>query len=113
VILLPTFEFRGCYAASSAGTSGWPSAGGFFRRRRRFFGAGASSAAPSVCGSALPACVSGVVPSVGFFFRRLRRRVRDGPVFGCGRLSAIQPATSLIEPSRSRAASSSCVARGV
>ncbi len=106
--------FGGDLSAGSSASAGEPASAGFFRRRRRFFGAGAARSPSAVSPSVgAVACVSGAVPSVGFFLRRLRRRVRDGPVFGCGRLSEIQPATSLIVPSRSRAASSSCVERGV
>ena len=72
--------------------------------------------AASSVGTVSDAVVAGPWVASGvaaFYFRRRRRRERDGPVFGCGRLSAIQPATSWIVPRRSRAASSNCVARGV
>ena len=75
-----------------------------FMTRRRFGDAGGVSVAFAVA-----------TASVGFFFRRrrLRRRERPDASFGWGRFPARAPATSSMVPSRSRAASINCVARGV
>ena len=76
--------------------------------------AGAASAADASAPFRLCVC-SAVCAStpVFFFLRRLRRRERPEVSFGGGRFSASASATSWIDASFSRAASISCVARGV
>src|SRR4029079_10840583 len=66
----------------------------------------AASAFPCACSTACPSCCF-------FFRRRFRRRDRPDVSFGGGRFSPSAPATSPIDPSLSRAASISCVARAV